>query len=63
MQIFNPTASSNTTETSNGCQMMSYSHVKSNACTFELKGTLMQIWKSPYMFVSNKNNTLKISHS
>ena len=27
------------------------------------KSTLMQIWKSPHMFVFNKNNTPKISHS
>ena len=35
-----------------------------------IKGTLMQIWKSPYVYIKNyifiysyKNNTLKISHS
>ena len=28
----------------------------------KLKGTLMQIWKSPYMFVLHKINTLKVLH-
>ena len=28
-----------------------------------IKGTLIQIWKSRYMFVFIKNNTLKILHS
>ena len=28
-----------------------------------VKGTLMQIWKSPHIFNSYKNNTLQISHS
>ena len=27
-----------------------------------IKGTLMQIWNTPYMFVLYKNNTLKISY-
>ena len=45
------------------CQCKSITQTPCINHFFQFKGTLMQIWKSPYILYSYKNNTIKISHS